>query len=136
MGGRIGGVCRTDDHISQDLTLPGSLNAVHSNCNSLIGKELWSELEASRNSWERPWVVCGDFNVTRFVVERGNCLGATSEFSEIIYDLELVDPLLFGGSYTWRRGENHSSASRVDRFLYSVDWRIPFYWSSSLCYLI
>ncbi|KAK4723747.1 hypothetical protein R3W88_026526 [Solanum pinnatisectum] len=28
-----------------------------------------------------------------------------AEFSECISNLELVDPPLFGGSFTWRRGE-------------------------------
>lgn len=30
----------------------------------------------------------------------------------------LVDPHLFGGSYTWREGENSRCASRIGRFLY------------------
>uniref|UniRef100_A0A0V0H4K7 Putative ovule protein n=1 Tax=Solanum chacoense TaxID=4108 RepID=A0A0V0H4K7_SOLCH len=34
------------------------------------------------------------------------------EFSEIIEDLELVDPPLFGGQFTWDRGMNHNCSSR------------------------
>lgn len=70
-------------------------------------------------------MVCGDFNVKRFAAERANgyrISGAMVEFSECINDLKLVDPLLFGGSFTWRRGNNHNNASRIDRFLYSSDW--------------
>ncbi|KAG5580158.1 hypothetical protein H5410_050785 [Solanum commersonii] len=52
--------------------------------------------------------------------------GAMSEFSKCIEEMELVDPPLFGGSYTWRRGENHRSASRIDRFLYSSLWEEQF----------
>ncbi|WMV07400.1 hypothetical protein MTR67_000785 [Solanum verrucosum] len=44
------------------------------------------------------------------------------QFSKWINEMELFDPLLFGGSYTWRRGENHMSASRIDRFLFSSQW--------------
>uniref|UniRef100_M0ZKV5 Non-LTR retroelement reverse transcriptase n=1 Tax=Solanum tuberosum TaxID=4113 RepID=M0ZKV5_SOLTU len=49
-----------------------------------------------------------------------------TEFSECIEELELVDPPLFGGSYTWRRGEGHQTASRIDRFLYSSQWEEQF----------
>jgi len=49
-----------------------------------------------------------------------------AEFSDCINDLELVDPPLSGGSYTWRRGESQNSASRIDRFLYSPEWEDRF----------
>lgn len=108
--------------INQELSW--SLSVVYANCNRVIRRELWSALTAVRSICKRNWVVCGDFNVTRFVAERANChrmSGAMTEFSDNINELELVDPPLFGGSYTWRRGENHKSASRIDRFLYSAD---------------
>ncbi|KAG5630156.1 hypothetical protein H5410_001873 [Solanum commersonii] len=44
-----------------------------------------------------------------------------AEFSECINNLQLVDPPLFGRSFTWRRGESHNSDSRIDRFLYSAN---------------
>ncbi|KAG5617979.1 hypothetical protein H5410_017803 [Solanum commersonii] len=72
----------------------------------------------------RPWVVCGDFNVTRYPSERTNChrlTGAMSEFSSFIEEMEMVDPPLCGGSFTWRKGENNICASRIDRFLYCTD---------------
>ncbi|KAG5616486.1 hypothetical protein H5410_016310 [Solanum commersonii] len=61
-----------------------------------------------------PWVVGGDFNVIKYPNERTNCFrinGAMSEFSKCIEEMELVDPPLFEGSYTWRSWENHRSAS-------------------------
>lgn len=48
--------------------------------------------------------------------------GAMSDFSRCINELELVDPLLFGGRYSWRVGANQRNASRIDRFLYSFPW--------------
>ncbi|WMV20737.1 hypothetical protein MTR67_014122 [Solanum verrucosum] len=39
-----------------------------------------------------------------------------------IAQLELIDPPLFGGSYTWRGGKNYRNASRIDKFLYSFPW--------------
>lgn len=44
--------------------------------------------------------------------------GAMTKFSYCIEELELIDPHLFGGSYTWRRGNNQMSVSRIDRFLH------------------
>lgn len=86
---------------------------------------LWQELLEMKNNIDGSWVICGDFNVTIFPTERTNCHrqdGAMAEFSSCIEDLEMVDPPLFGGSFTWRRGENHNCASRIDRFLHSVEW--------------
>ncbi|KAG5629208.1 hypothetical protein H5410_000925 [Solanum commersonii] len=48
--------------------------------------------------------------------------GAMAEFSKWINEMELFDPPLFGGSYTWRRGENYMSASRIDKFLFCSQW--------------
>lgn len=88
-------------------------------------KLLWWELAAIRGIWEGPWVVCGDFNTTRFINERSNNFNLTramKEFSDIIQQLELVDPPLFGGSFTWKRRNNQSEASRIDRILFSTEW--------------
>ncbi|XP_047268842.1 uncharacterized protein LOC124898822 [Capsicum annuum] len=49
-----------------------------------------------------------------------------AEFSDCVNALQLIDPPLFGGFYTWRRGESHNSASRIDRFLYSTEWEDSF----------
>ncbi|KAG5579491.1 hypothetical protein H5410_050118 [Solanum commersonii] len=46
-----------------------------------------------------------------------------AEFSSCIEELELLDPLLFGGSFTWRRGDNHRIASRIERFLHYL-WKL------------
>lgn len=83
------------------------------------------ELAAVRSLCEGPWVICGDFNITRYPSERANCSRITramAEFSEWINDMELIDPPLFGGSFTWRRGDNHRSASRIERYLFSHQW--------------
>ncbi|XP_070029774.1 uncharacterized protein [Nicotiana sylvestris] len=38
------------------------------------------------------------------------------EFSDFIEDMELIDLRLEGGYYTWFKGDNHTAASRIDRF--------------------
>ncbi|WMV14273.1 hypothetical protein MTR67_007658 [Solanum verrucosum] len=83
------------------------------------------ELLVLKNSLNGPWIVCGDFNITRYPSERTNChrlSGAMEEFSSCIEELQLVDPPLLGGSFTWRRGEDHSCASRIDRISHCAEW--------------
>ena len=75
-----------------------------------------------RSLCEGPWVVCGDFNTTSFPSEKTNCIRLSRtmvDLSRCINELELIDPLLFGGSYTCRGGENHRNASRTDIYLFS-----------------
>ena len=43
-------------------------------------------------------------------------------FSEFVEDLNLIDLPLEGGSYTWSRGSDRPSMSRIDRVLVSHDW--------------
>ncbi|KAG5589358.1 hypothetical protein H5410_039872, partial [Solanum commersonii] len=70
-----------------------------------------------------PWVTGGDFNIVRRMGERRGCNRVTNimnEFSKWIDELELHDPHLSGRKFTWFRGDNHPSAARLDRFLYSM----------------
>ncbi|KAH0722802.1 hypothetical protein KY290_005454 [Solanum tuberosum] len=72
-----------------------------------------------------PWVTCGDFNTIRAMAEMRGCMRITNvmtEFSRWIEDMELHDPCLRGGNFTWFRGPNQHSSARLDRFLYSTEW--------------
>ncbi|KAK4713436.1 hypothetical protein R3W88_019343 [Solanum pinnatisectum] len=103
------------------------VTALYVDCKRVERRELWGELYSAGGRCAGPWVVGGDFNVIRYPNERTNCFrinGAMSEFSKCIEEMELVDPPLFGGSYTWRRGENHRSASRIDRFLWEEQFTL------------
>lgn len=44
------------------------------------------------------------------------------KFSKFIEDLNLIDLLLEGGSYTWSSGTNQPLMSRIDRALVTPDW--------------
>lgn len=101
------------------------LSAVYASCDTVARRELWQELINIKEACNGPWVSCGDFNVTIYPNERseGNrIIGAMNEFTEWINEMEFIDPPLLGVTYTWRRGDTHTSASRIDRFLYSSQW--------------
>ncbi|WMV13369.1 hypothetical protein MTR67_006754 [Solanum verrucosum] len=109
--------------INQALTW--FLSAVYASCDPITRRELWQEFINIKELCNGPWVACGDFNATRYPNERSEGHGITTpmtEFSDWINEMEFIDPPLFGGSFTWRRGDNHMSASRIDRFLFSSQW--------------
>ncbi|KAG2711914.1 hypothetical protein I3760_04G100200 [Carya illinoinensis] len=74
-------------------------------------KVLWDELAGLGSWWNLPWCIGGDFTVTRFPSERpgdARLSWAMNEFSEFIFDMNLMNLPLAGGVHTW---------SRLDRFL-------------------
>lgn len=110
--------------ISQDLRW--HLMGVYAPISRIERVEAWWEIGAARGLFSGPWVLCGDFNPVRFPSEKKNCCRINknmSDFSEFIVDMELVDPDLYGGKYTWKKGDNHTIASRLDRFLFSENGR-------------
>ncbi|KAH0702388.1 hypothetical protein KY285_016666 [Solanum tuberosum] len=89
--------CRFEG-IEQELTW--HLSAIYADCDRGERRELWWELAAIRSLFEGSWVVCGDFNITRYPEERTNCQrinGGMTEFSEWINDMELVALLYLEG---------------------------------------
>ncbi|WMV42674.1 hypothetical protein MTR67_036059 [Solanum verrucosum] len=100
-------------------------NCLYASCDTVTRRELWQELSNIKEVCSDPWVSCGDYNVTRYPNERSEghrITGDMQEFTEWINAMEFMDPLLLGDSFTSRRGDGHSSASRTDRFLYSSQW--------------
>lgn len=86
---------------------------------------VWEELADVRGLMDGPWAICGDFNVCKFPSEKRDCSkrnSAMREFSDCIEDMDLVDPQLGSESYTWYKGDNHTTASRIDRILVSIEW--------------
>ncbi|WMV57930.1 hypothetical protein MTR67_051315 [Solanum verrucosum] len=94
------------------------------NCN-LERQEVWWEIGAVRGLFSGPWILGGDFNIVRYASEKKNCSRNSiymSEFSDMIEDMELIDPQLEGGNYTWTGGNNAEYGSRIDRIMYSTEW--------------
>jgi exonuclease III len=90
---------------------------------------MWEELAGLYSWWGSLWCVGGDFNVVRFPSERsgGQCLSTAMQgFSDFIAALGLIDPQLEGGTFTWTNIREVEARSRIDRFLFSLDWEDHF----------
>lgn len=65
---------------------------------------LWEELAGLHSWWELHWCIGGDFNVIRFPSEQSGesrLRPTMTEFSDCIFELNLLDIPLLGGSFTW-----------------------------------
>jgi len=65
-------------------------------------KLIWEKISSFRGLCEGPWIFCGDFNTNRFLYERRKCItNSMTEFSDWIEDMELFNPPLYRGRFTW-----------------------------------
>lgn len=125
----VGAYCITCKFTRKTQDYGWHLSSVYApNCRN-EREEVWGELGAVRSLLDKPWVVSGDFNMARFPSEKKNCNSfnrAMEEFSEFIEDMDLQDLPLLSGSFTWRKGDTHDIAARLDRFLISEEWEFSF----------
>jgi len=94
-----------------------------------LRSSFWDELAGLSSWWELPWCIGGDFNVTRFLVERSRDVrlnAAMMEFSNFISAQGLMDLPLAEGSFMRSNNQENPSWSRLDRFLVSPDWEVKF----------
>lgn len=95
-------------------------------------KELWSELREFAHTRNKPWIIAGDFNETRFPSERSSSCHETTrrsaKFNEWVDEMQLIEVEFSGAAHTWARGltpETRQSA-RLDRVLCNTDWSLRF----------
>lgn len=73
-----------------------------------------------------PWVIGGDFNVTRFDYERsnskGNHLGDMEDFRMFVNDCALIDLPLNNRRYTWSDRRNPPTLVKLDRFFINTSF--------------
>ncbi|KAF5188929.1 Atp-dependent dna helicase, partial [Thalictrum thalictroides] len=84
------------------------------------------ELDNIRMWSSLPWCLGGDFNLVRFLHERkggGRLNRYMVAFDDFVDRSNLVDYNISGADFTWA---NAISASRIDRFLSSIDWHMAF----------
>jgi len=89
----------------------------------------FDELKLFIALWDIQWCLGGDFNVVRSPVKSssgGRLSSAMLEFSNFINSSGLIDPPLEGGRYIWSSHEDVPILSRINRFLFFVDWEDHF----------
>lgn len=107
---------------------------VYGPCINTDHPRLWVELRAGAHWTRAPWLIGGDFNVTRFVGERRGpelLLSSMIDFNDLILDLSLIEPPLFGRRFTWSNDQLFLSCVKLDLFLYSPNWEDLFPLSST-----
>ncbi len=91
-------------------------------------EEFCAELAVLKVVCRGPWVLCGDFNMTRNLLERrGRSWSGRlmNMFTDLINDLELIDLPLGNQSYTWSNMQSTPMLAKLDRFLDSMEWTKP-----------
>ncbi|KAK1283076.1 hypothetical protein QJS10_CPB21g01093 [Acorus calamus] len=94
---------------------------------------LWQELSLIRGTWDFPWVLMGDFNVTRFVEDRnheGRITGHMMRFSEWISEAGMIDIPLPNQRFTWSNLRERPACARLDRVFVDESWEEVYPWSS------
>ena len=89
----------------------------------------WDELAGLSSTCGDKWCLGGDFNVVRNVQEKFNSNRNTRSmrmFDDLVRELNLKDPPLCNGQYTWSNFRQQPVCCRLDRFLVSVAWEEVF----------
>lgn len=72
--------------------------------------DLWRELKEFASTHNKPWLLVGDFNDTRFAWEKSYSCAETSRrsarFNEWVDDLGLLEVEFSGSTHTWSRGNS------------------------------
>ena len=89
----------------------------------------WDELAGLHCICGDKWCLGGDFNVVREVREKLNSNSITRSmkiFDDLIREMGLVDPPLRNAKFTWSNFREQPICCRLDRFMFSIDWRVLF----------
>ncbi len=90
------------------------------------GKEAFcSELEELRGVCRGPWVLCGDFNLTKCTQERTGrswCRKLMTMFADLQTKMELIDLPVGYQRFTWSNLQVVPMMAKLDRFLISTEW--------------
>ncbi|KAF5442227.1 hypothetical protein F2P56_034912 [Juglans regia] len=92
-------------------------------------RSLWEELAGLLSWWELPSCIGGDYNVSRFPIERSSRTHITlaiRDFPDFITEQALMDIPLTMGTYTWSNTCELPFWPKTDRFLLTLDWELHF----------
>ncbi len=119
-------------HFSLTVRLKHLLSGTSFYLTNVYGPPTWegkadfcSELEGLRGVCRGPWVICGDFNLTKCPEER---MGRSwsrklmSLFTDLLSKLELIDLPVGNQCFTWSNMQAVPTLAKLDRFLISTEW--------------
>ncbi|XP_074318764.1 uncharacterized protein LOC141655591 [Silene latifolia] len=118
--------------ISRNGEIPWYYSVIYASPVYAKKEELWRELEAFARTHDRPWLIMGDFNDTRYLHERnGNSEGMRrrcNKFNAWCESNNWIDLDYSGPDYTWSRGSSWSTRQWdiLDRAMCNQDWRMMF----------
>ena len=101
------------------------LSGVYGPSKASFRDRFWDELAGLSYLCGDRWCIGGDFNVVRSIQEKFNSNRVTRSmklFDELIEELNLKDPPLCNGQFTWSNFRAQPVCCRLDRFLVSVPW--------------
>ncbi|XP_021768668.1 uncharacterized protein LOC110732977 [Chenopodium quinoa] len=124
-----------NQHITMEISRVGAMpwyfSAIYASPNPMKKKELWEELKNISMSHDKPWLIAGDFNDTRFPSERNKSCHETNRrslFNNWVEDMDLLEVEFSGASHTWARGKSLETrqSARLDRALCNEQWALRF----------
>ncbi|GAV73953.1 Exo_endo_phos domain-containing protein [Cephalotus follicularis] len=104
------------------------ISFVYGMCDSRIRKQLWADILYCANRFRKsPWILVGDFNVTRSIQEHNNndrITKAMEDFNSTIRAAELEDLKTTGLKFTWNNMRSGSAAisKKLDRTKGNWQW--------------
>ncbi|XP_021748568.1 uncharacterized protein LOC110714368 [Chenopodium quinoa] len=120
-------IIKHNQHITMEISRVGAtpwyFSAIYASPDPLKRRELWEDLKKFATSHNKPWMLAGDFNDTRFPSERNSSCSKTTrrskKFNAWIEDMDLLEVEFSGAAHTWARGLNPETrrSGRLDRAL-------------------
>lgn len=100
------------------------VTAVYGPNDKRLRTQFWKELTAIRDKHGEPWILGGDFNITRFANERRGhrTHKDREEFNLFISQLDLIDLPLSNLLFMWSNMKLNPSLAKLDRVFISKDW--------------
>lgn len=91
--------------------------------------EFIREIRSLANNISKPWIIIGDFNLVRWLVDRTGDMrgfGLMSEFNDLIAELQLIDVPIKNRRFTWSNKRPVPTMSKLDRAFVTQEWSDSF----------
>ncbi|XP_021723765.1 uncharacterized protein LOC110691155 [Chenopodium quinoa] len=129
-------ISQHQQHITMEITrvgeIPWYFSAIYASPDPSKRQELWKELRDFAASRNKPWLMAGDFNDTRYPSERNKSCSETNRrsrmFNDWVEEMDLLEVEFVGAAHTWARGKSMETrqSARLDRALCNGDWAMRF----------